>query len=110
VEELKKRVEELVKEELERANNENKPVFSSLHEGYAVMLEEFQECEQELDQIRRHLNFLWHYVKQDNEVTVLELAELINKKTILAACEAVQTAAMAVKLIESFKIGGKSNE
>lgn len=101
IEVIKTEVERLLTEECERGINKHGS-FSSEHEGYAVILEEVQETEQELEEIKRHLNFAWQYIKQDNSKASLELVNLIKKKAIFAACEAIQIAAMGEKFIQSF--------
>lgn len=86
----------LVEEEL-RCAKENHEDFHSLHEGYAVMLEEIEECQDELRAIQQHTSDLWCSVKDDSvdnaavEITKIELA------AVNLAAEAIQVAAMARK-------------
>jgi hypothetical protein len=55
--ELIESVNKLVTEELERANKEF-PLFSSAHEGYAVILEELHETEDELERLSKGIDLL----------------------------------------------------
>lgn len=99
---VKKDVEELVVKELNSAN-EQFPLFASLHEGYAVMLEEFEEAEGELEWVRDHIDYMWKNVKQNNSETSVHFADCIKDYAINLACEAIQLAAMAEKVIVSEK-------
>lgn len=99
---VKKDVEELVVKELNSAN-EQFPLFASLHEGYAVMLEEFEEVEWELEQIRDTLYFIWQEIKVNNNENIPSKASRVKEYAIDLACEAIQVAAMAEKMIVSEK-------
>ena len=61
---IENRVRELVKVELDAAN-ERFPQFHSQHEGYAVILEEMDELKDAVDVADDHLSFAWRYVKGD---------------------------------------------
>lgn len=99
---VKKDVKELVVRELNSAN-EQFPLFASLHEGYAVMLEEVEEAEWELEQIRDKLYYIWQEIKVNNNENVPSKASRIKDRAINLACEAIQVAAMAEKMIVSEK-------
>ena len=92
-------VKKLVKKELESAN-ENFPLFSSRHEGYAVIKEELEEAEAELKNVNDAFRYLWMAIK-DSWVDKNTAAELIREKSINLAIEATQVAAMAEKFIQS---------
>lgn len=91
---VKKDVEELVVKELNSAN-EQFPLFASLHEGYAVMLEKFEEADWELDQIRDEINYIWQRIKKNENKVVISLVDCIKEYAVDLACEAIQVAAMA---------------
>jgi hypothetical protein len=78
-------------------------MFKSRHESYAVILEEFEEAEHEIEIVKDALNCYWSCVKQD----VNESGELmaIAEKAISAAAELIQVSAMARKTIASFERG-----
>lgn len=99
---VKKDVEELVVKELNSAN-EQFPLFASLHEGYAVMLEEVEEAESELEHVREKLYYIWQEIKLDGGLHVIPLSECVKEYAIDLACEAIQVAAMAEKVIVSEK-------
>ena len=88
------------KEELEAANEAFRQ-FTSTHEGYAVILEEAQEAEEELRNMARNLNALWECTKHNAPTEELEaMTEGLEKSAQLLAAEAIQTAAMARKLLD----------
>ncbi len=94
-----KQVEELVSVELESARVEHE-AFHSLHEGYAVLLEEIEESRDELQAVTAHTSALWRCVKDDNALCAkLALVEIEDAAVCLAA-EAIQVAAMARKAKE----------
>ena len=93
---VKSQIAELVSVELERAKEEHED-FHSLHEGYAVLLEEIDESRDELQIVQADAGALWRCVKDDNVLGAkLTLTEIEDAAVRLAA-EAVQVAAMARK-------------
>ena len=66
MEELKQAIEKLSSEELERANKKFK-MFSSPHEGYAVLLEELEEVYEEVERAKMRLNVCWHHIRVNNK-------------------------------------------
>lgn len=55
---VKQDVEKLVQKELESANKKF-PMFRSDHEGAAVIFEEMQEAENELENVQEYFKALW---------------------------------------------------
>ena len=103
---VKQEVEKLVQKELESANQKF-PVFHSGHEGAAVILEEIEECKQEIENLEIQFESLWSHVKADNKMSVITSARLKLTAANLA-CEAIQVAAMAQKFMDSQKEREKS--
>lgn len=93
---LMENVNELVKQELKLAN-ENFPPFNSNHGGYAVLLEEVEEAEQEMCMVKSSLNYVWGSVKTD--ISIIPVEDVKNYAVRLA-CEAIQVAAMCDKFID----------
>ncbi|NIO19963.1 MAG: hypothetical protein GTN76_04285 [Candidatus Aenigmarchaeota archaeon] len=85
---------DLVKEEIERAVKQHGG-FNSPHEGYAVIKEELEEFEDELDAVKKglekHLDGIWQAVKLKHPEQSERLLD-----------EAVQLTAMAVRFIMDF--------
>lgn len=92
-------VKKVTREELEAADKSFRQ-FTSAHEGYAVILEEAQEAEGELRQTARNLQAVWELTKQNAPTEEIEaVAEGVEAAAQAMAAEAIQTAAMARKLI-----------
>lgn len=97
---VKKDVESLVTKELKNALKNN-PLFHSLHEGYAVILEEVDEVKTELEIIDTNMDGLWCCTKNDDRVFCLSRAQAIKSAAIRAAVESIQVAVMAQKFLDS---------
>ena len=102
--ELLKSVEALAIEEL--ANSYKKfPKFVSSHEGYAVLLEEVQEHQEDTKSINVSKDRLWSSTRCNNQQAQILAARDLKDYAIHAAAEAIQVAAMAQKYIDS--LGGE---
>lgn len=108
-------IEQLVKEELARAN-EKFPGFNSNHEAYAVLLEEVEELQTEVDVvISKNITKLWDIVKNPSKYRIppdyepsqtLVGIEGLKYNAIRAAEEAIQVAAMCDKWLMLLEKGG----
>jgi uncharacterized protein YydD (DUF2326 family) len=90
---LKQNIEILVERELEHARSRFNE-FNSSHEGYAVILEEFEELQEEITSFEQKLQSLWNSVKSnDNSIQYenIKLMENISKQIIK---EGIQLGAM----------------
>lgn len=79
------------------------PLFSSMHEGYAVLLEEVEEAREALNFAEGSLSMLWAHVRDNNAGRAMEFAGRVREHALDIAVEAVQAAAMAQKLIDSME-------
>ena len=61
--ELRKEVEAAAMAELNRANAKF-PLFNSTHEGYAVILEEAEEAQEAMENVKTSLAVLWDQGKR----------------------------------------------
>ena len=52
--------------------------YASLHEGYAVLLEEVEETESELERVKEELSELWSCIKQNDNKGAAEALRRIN--------------------------------
>ncbi len=86
---LQPETKELIQDELESIPKEYHKNFNSVHEGYAVLLEEVRELESEV--------FFGRKKAQDGRGRS-EFSDKVWKKNIRE--EAVQVAAMAVRIIQ----------
>ncbi len=95
--ELIRQVEFLVAEEYGRASNEHGATCHSAHEAFAVLKEELDEGREDCIAVELFTDRLWKAVKaNDSNDQTLNL-EAVYQKSILTACEFIQTAAMALK-------------
>lgn len=97
-------VEKLAEMEKQDANRKF-PLFHSLHEGYAVLLEEAEEAREALNLAEGSLSMLWAHIRDNNAGRALEFAGRVREHALDLAVEAVQVAAMAQKLIDSAEKG-----
>lgn len=89
----------LIDEELAAANAKHPP-FHSPHEGYAVIKEEIEETDAELESAKRMVVLLWGSIKDDDLYWAGKTAIEIKAKAKQAAAEAIQVAAMAQKMLD----------
>lgn len=95
-------VEKLAEMERQDANRKF-PLFHSVHEGYAVLLEEAEEAQEALNLAESSLSALWAHIRDNNAGRAPEFAGRIREHALDLAVEAVQVAAMAQKFIDSAK-------
>lgn len=97
MQELINKVQELVAFELERANTIHPPKFNSMHEAYAVILEEYEEAKEEFDHMAYPMHCMWFKTKENNIEGALIYADGVETRAIMAAAELIQVAAMCRK-------------
>lgn len=96
---LKEQVTRLVDFEFEMANKEHGDRFSSAHEAYAVILEEYEEAKESLESAGGFLNHSFGVSCRHDGSNCVYYAKCIESEAIKAACECIQVAAMAQKFI-----------
>lgn len=91
-----------VQKELADAN-EKFPPLNSDHEGYAVLLEEFEELLMEIQLSKTQLSYAWNYTRKGNSLELQK--ELIKMRTHLRKGykELVQTTAMVEKWLARYQ-------
>lgn len=91
----------LINEELDRIIKE-KGYFNSRHEGYAVLLEELQELQEEYYNIENYLNGFWDkHCRKDTKKANNELMAILDCLDYRSQClikEAIQVAAVIKKI------------
>ena len=95
-------IPKIVTIELKAANLDNPP-FRSMHEGYAVILEEMDEVNEALGWVKMYLDDIWWHIKENRPGMVFNYAEEMEKRAVHLAAEVIQVAAMARKLQNSLE-------
>lgn len=93
-------IEKLIEKELSAAN-EKYPLFASMHEGYAVILEELQEASEEYENANCESDLMFYCIKKNNKRHAIKSAEELKRFASNGAAELIQVAAMAQKFIDS---------
>ena len=94
--EARQNVQDAVLAELANAVRNYGAGYHSLHEGYAVLLEEVEEAEDDLRLINNNLSLLWQSIKS-NDLNDTVLLTDIEGTAQLLALEAIQIAAVCAK-------------
>lgn len=94
----REKIEELVAEELESANKKY-PLFHSPHEAYAVLAEEVEEVEYDIEKVKQRLRYMWLAVKNDDNIE--NHATMLYAYAVNAIGELIQCAAMCDKIKQS---------
>lgn len=105
MEELMRAVSALVDQEYQWAAKAHDGAAYSPHEGYALIKEEVEEADEEMDRLKKKLGFLWLNVKNDADDMVQRNFEDMKSMAIAGACELIHVAAMADKGIEGIRKG-----
>lgn len=92
-------IEQLAAEELVEANKKHKPKFNSPHEAYAVLKEEVEEMQLEVEMVDERLSMLWQCVKCDNDIATEKNLKYIKAYATRAVQEAIQVIAMCDKAL-----------
>ena len=95
------RVETLICGELRTAKEQHGEKFNSLHEAYAVALEEWEEASIDFEEAKTTFSCFWEDIKANDDPT----NDLIDAKnyTVEAIKELAQFAAMIDKTLETFE-------
>lgn len=97
------RVADAVTAELTAAQAKFAP-FNSAHEGWAVLLEEVDELEEEMEIISGRVRQMFQPVRKNDPHDAGNAARAIADAATRAAVEAIQVAAMANRFIEEIVV------
>ena len=100
-------VMELVNKEYEAAKAANGPL-ASLHEGYAVLLEEMEETQEACKRTTDYTSFLWDHIRRNNPEYARYTVDDISERAIHTACEAIQVAAVCKRITDHLE--GREND
>ena len=97
--ELLSDIDRAVASELARANAKYGDKHHSPHESYAVILEEVEEADDEIDAFKTSLQSYWNSIKRNMGGKCF--LEIMHEQAKNAAAEWVQVAAMCRKALDS---------
>ena len=84
--------------ELAQSVLEHGDKFNSMHEAWAVLIEEIEEVECEFSDLKSDFEAMWHCVKMNNKEGVNTLGNDIQKSAIRAMKELAQVWAVCEKM------------
>ena len=93
-------VPQLVGHELEFSKSQHEEKFHSLHEAESVIREEMEELEEQVESCKQLFDDLHSDTRQDDEAGAVVNAKYMEVSAVYAAYEAIQLAAMCLKLVE----------
>lgn len=101
-------VRKMAEAELTFMSRIHTPSFNSMHEGYAILLEEFEELQSDMNDTSYGIKQLWEQIKSngyefDTEEKIKETLSNLELFSTNAIIEAVQVLAMIFKFQDLFK-------
>jgi SMC interacting uncharacterized protein involved in chromosome segregation len=90
-------VKDLIQAEYDNACEKFGEKYHSLHEGYAVLLEEVEEAENEMDKIKHNLDILWKKIK-NQDVSYDNIIHFIDCSSFYTIKELAQVGAVLMKI------------
>lgn len=93
-----KLIEQLIQAEYKNACEKFGYKYNSLHEGYAVLLEEIEEVKNEITQLLNSFDVFWLWVKRNNQVHTYLCVEDMYEATENAISELAQVGAVLMKI------------
>lgn len=105
-ENTEKLVNELIQAEYKNACENYGDKYNSLHEAYAVLLEEVEETENELQFLKGYQKLLWSKIKNEkfNLYTEKELIAELKKATQKTMQELAQVGAVLMKMQNTLEV------
>ncbi len=94
---LTKEIEQLIKNENDRAAAKYGKANNSDHESYAVIFEEYIEARENEQQFREQFKKFWNMVRIDDHESAMQYINTAQTYALQAALEWIQVAAMCYK-------------
>lgn len=102
--ETEKLVEQLIQAEYTNACEKFGNKYNSLHEAYAILLEEVEESEKEFARIKTELSFFWANIKNYREQNMEFYLDVLPKHTKNAIKELAQVGAVLQKIKNTLEV------
>lgn len=99
---VKEHVKFLVNKEYDAVNETHKPI-ASMHEGYAVLLEEIEEVCESCEELKRRNAAFWYEIRTNNDKCLKSVIGKMLETSIEAACEAIQVAAVCRRILDRYE-------
>ena len=106
-ENIEKLVQDLIQAEYKNACDKFGEKYHSLHEGYAVLLEEMEEAQNEVDKTKCNLDILWEKIK--NQDDIYSFIRFIDCTTFNAIQELAQVGAALMKIKNTLEKSDDTN-
>ena len=97
-------VNQLIQAEYENACEKFGDKYHSLHEGYAILLEEVEEAEKEITFLKRWLENIWESIKSENKLYQYECTEQLEICNTNAIKELAQVGAVLMKIKNTLEV------
>lgn len=99
-EEMKKLVKQAIEEETKIAVEKFGQSYNSMHEGYAVLLEEVEEADERMNEVNHHIEWFWSSIRcGESEPDFKGTADRIKYAAKQLSLEACQIAAVCNKIL-----------
>ena len=100
-----KLVNELIQAEYKNACEKFGDKYHSLHEGYAILLEETEEVEPNISSLKENVSLMWKYIKK-NEWEIIALKSIENSLYYInnAIKELAQVGAVLMKIKNTLEV------
>jgi hypothetical protein len=96
-------VEQLIRAEYTNACEKFGNKYNSLHEAYAILLEEVEEVKEQTRKLRL-IKRVWNEIKKDNKSVLYKLLELMEIGVICAIKELAQVGAVLQKIKNTLEV------
>lgn len=102
--ESEKLVNDLIQAEYKNACEKFGDKFYSLHEGYAVLLEEVEEASEDMTRIKYSLEDFWKWIKQDTKINPKDIDIVIEEYLEYCISELAQVGAVLMKIKNTLEV------
>lgn len=103
-EQTEKLTQDLIQAEYLNACEKFGEKFNSLHEGYAVLLEEVEEANEDMTRIKYSLEDFWKWIKQDTKINPKDIDIVIEEYLKYCISELAQVGAVLMKIKNTLEV------
>ena len=103
-EQTERLTQDLIQAEYKNACKNYGEKFNSLHEGYAVLLEEVEEANEDMTRIKYSLEDFWKWIKQDTKINPKDIDIVIEEYLKYCISELAQVGAVLMKIKNTLEV------